>query len=176
MKYMKQLLTLRDEDLFTGAKNRMPDGWFKRTAARAVLFSDAGEVYLLKMAARNYHKLPGGGVNDGEPLKNALYRELLEEIGCPAEITDELGEVIEYRNDEEMEQHSYCYIAKQSGPLGETALEEGEVDDGAETVVAKNIDEAIALLENDEPTNYEGHFIRQRDLCFLREAKARIES
>jgi ADP-ribose pyrophosphatase YjhB (NUDIX family) len=168
---MRHLLTLKDEDLFTDAKNRMPEGWFKRTAARAVLFSEIGEVYLLKMSTRHYHKLPGGGVNEGESLETALSRELLEEIGCSAAIKGELGEIIEYRNREEMEQHSYCYIAKQSGPIGDTALEDGEVDDGAETVVAKNIDEAIMLLENDKPTNYEGHFIRQRDLRFLREAK-----
>ncbi|HET6746943.1 MAG TPA: NUDIX domain-containing protein [Candidatus Saccharimonadales bacterium] len=171
---MKQLLTLRDEDVFTDAKNLTPDGWFTRNAARAVLFSDTGEVYLLKMSARHYHKLPGGGVNEGEPREDALYRELLEEVGCPATIESELGEIVEYRNGMQMEQHSYCYIARQSAPLGETALEEGELEEGAETVVAKNIDEAIALLENDEPTNYGGHFIRQRDLCFLREAKARV--
>src|SRR6266542_5275716 len=99
---MKQLLILTDEDLFTDAQNLAPAGWFKRNAARAVLCNDQGEVYLLKMSTRNYHKLPGGGVNAGEQLKDALYRELLEEVGCPAEIQDELGEVIEYRNSEEM--------------------------------------------------------------------------
>lgn len=169
---MKHLLTLKDEDVFNGAHNLPSDGWFSRSAARAVVLGDSGEVYLLKMSAHNYHKLPGGGVNKNEPLHEALYRELLEEIGCPARIETEVGEIIEHRNDHKMEQHSYCYTANQTGPLRDTALEADEKDKGAETVVAGDIDEAIKLLEADKPTSYEGHFIRLRDLRFLREAKS----
>jgi len=171
---MKHLLTLKDKNVFNGAQNMPSNGWFNRSAARAVVLGDNGEVYLLKMSTYNYHKLPGGGVDENEALHEAVYRELLEEIGCPAQIEKEVGEIIEYRNNEKMEQHSYCYTAKQTGPLRDTALEAGEIEEGAETIVAKNIDEAIKLLEEDKPTNYEGHFIRLRDLRFLREAKSVI--
>ncbi len=167
---MTPLLTLTDKDIFE-SPTQFKGEWYTRRAARAVVLNEHGEVYLLKMAVRNYHKLPGGGIDEGEEVKDALQRELFEEIGCPVIIGGEIGEVIEYRGEMGMEQHSYCYFAKQSGPLRETALEEDEVEDGAETVVATNIDEAIALLETDEPNNYDGKFIQKRDLCLLREAK-----
>jgi ADP-ribose pyrophosphatase YjhB (NUDIX family) len=171
---MDHLLTLRDTDVFDDAQNLPSEDWPRRDAARAVVFGENGEVYLLKMSTRHYHKLPGGGVDEAESLEAAVHRELLEEVGCPAKLDKELGEVVEYRNDEELEQHSYCYTATQTGPIGNTALEEGEIAEGAQTVIAKDIEEAIELLENDRPTNYVGHFIRLRDLRFLRQAKSVI--
>ena len=171
---MKMLQIIRDSNVFNGSENLSSEDWFKRQAARAVLFDKDGRVYLLKMSTYNYHKLPGGGVNNGESFEDAVRRELLEEVGCPADVSTELGEIVEYRNDEKMEQHSYCYIAHQSGNLIETALEESESEEGAETVSAHTIDEAIKFLENDQPTNYEGHFIQMRDLRFLREARSVI--
>ena len=167
---MNHLLTLTDTDIV--ASPVAFDGeWHVREAARAIVFSEQGEVYLLKMSARNYHKLPGGGIDTNETVHTALQRELFEEIGCPARVTGEVGEIVEYRNEMGMEQHSYCYLAKQSGPLRKTALEEDEIEDGAETIVAATIDEAITLLESDKPNNYDGMFIQQRDLTFLRRAK-----
>lgn len=169
---MKHLLTLKDSDVFDSARNQLSEEWRTRKAARACVFGDKGEIYLLRMSTYHYHKLPGGGVDEGESLEDAVYRELLEEIGCHAKVEKELGEIIEYRNAEKQVQYSYCYIAKKTGPLISTALEESEIEEGAETVIAKNIDDAIRLLKNDVPTSYEGHFIRLRDLRFLREAKS----
>ncbi len=171
---MQHLLTLTDEDIFENAANLPHNDWFKRSAARAVVLTESSAIYLLRMSTHGYHKLPGGGVESDESFKDAIHRELLEEIGCPASLGVPLGEIVEYRNDERMEQHSVCYLAQQSGPLIGTALEESEIAEGAETVIAKNIDEAIALLENDTPTNYGGHFIQARDLRFLRAAKAAL--
>ena len=147
----------------------------QRDIAGALLFSNDGRVLIGKNVKGGVYEdlwvVPGGGIDEGEEVKDALQRELFEEIGCPVIIGGEIGEVIEYRDEMGMEQHSYCYFAKQSGPLRGTALEEDEAEDGAEAVVATNIDEAIALLEADEPNNYDGKFIQKRDLCLLREAK-----
>ena len=41
-------------------------------------------------------------------------------------------------------------------------------------VIATSIDEAIDLLENDDPTHYGGNFIRMRDLRFLHEAASLV--
>ncbi len=169
---MRLIETIRDSDVNSGKDDLNTKNWFKRSASRAVLLGNNKQIYLLKMSTYNYHKLPGGGIDEDETLEDALCRELLEEVGCTAKVLQEVGEIVEFRNNQQMEQHSFCYIAQQAGALVETSLEQSEIEEGAETVIVTNIDAAIRLLENDIPTNYEGHFIRKRDLRFLHEAKS----
>jgi 8-oxo-dGTP diphosphatase len=170
---LKNLLTIYQQDISSASPVVDTSSFRKREAARAVLFDDDGQVYLLNVSKHGYHKLPGGGIDEGEDVKQALARELLEEVGCKAELVTELGIIIEYRDYEDggLQQTSYCYLAKQSGEQVESALEEGELAEGMYEVKAKNIDEAIALLGQDEPDNIEGKFIQKRDLTFLKAAK-----
>ena len=72
---MAPLLTLTDKDIFE-SPTQFKGEWYTRRAARAVVLNEHGEVYLLKMAVRNYHKLPGGGIDECEEVKYALHREL----------------------------------------------------------------------------------------------------
>lgn len=60
------------------------------------------------------------------------------------------------------------------GDKGEPNLTEEEQADGFEITWAESIDEAIDLLESDHPQVYEGLFIRERDLTFLKTAKVAI--
>src|SRR5581483_4905798 len=152
---MKNLLTIREQDIVSDSPEIDTSTFRKRGAARAVLFDDKGQVYLLNVSTHGYHKLPGGGIDEGEDIKQALERELMEEVGCKAEILADLGTVIEYRNydDGGLEQTSYCYLAKQVGEQFASALEEGELAEGMFEVKAQNIDDAIALLQQDKPDN-----------------------
>lgn len=170
---MKNLLTIKEQDILPDSPSVDTSTFRKRGAARAVLLDDSGQVYLLNVSKHGYHKLPGGGIDDGEDIKQALERELMEEVGCKAEIQAELGTVIEYRNydDGGLEQTSYCYLAKQVGEQVASALEEGELAEGMFEVKGKSIDDAIALLSQDKPDNLEGKFIQKRDLAFLQAAK-----
>lgn len=170
---MKNLLTIKEQDILPDSPAVDTSAFRKRGAARAVLLDDSGQVYLLNVSKHGYHKLPGGGIDDGEDIKQALERELMEEVGCKAEILAELGTVIEYRNydDGGLEQTSYCYLAKQVGEQVASALEEGELAEGMFEVKAKSIDDAIALLSQDKPDNLEGKFIQKRDIAFLQSAK-----
>lgn len=172
---MKLLLTIRDEDVLAG-DIEIPVGEFKlRKAARAVLLDDNDFVYLLDVAKQGYHKLPGGGIEEGEDIETALSRELLEEVGCEAKIIAAIGEIKEYRSFQKLDHTSYCYLARQVGTKQASALEEDELADGMQEMKARNIDDAIMILQQDTPHNDAGRFIQRRDICFLLAAKKLIE-
>ncbi len=173
---MKNILTIHEQDINPDAPAIETGNFRNREAARAVVSDSAGKIALLRVGLHDYHKLPGGGIDDGEDVPTALERELLEEIGCKAEVTGEVGEIIEYRDQFELKQTSYCFIAKQIGEKGEPDFTEKELREQFSIVWTDNIDTAISLLEQDQPTNYEGKFIQKRDLALLKATKAQMSA
>jgi len=144
-----------------------------REASRAVLFDSDGLIPLLFVSKYNYHKLPGGGIDDGEDKNKALIREVLEEVGSEIEVNGEIGKVIEFRSKWSLKQISYCYIGKIISK-GTPDFTEKELSQGFK-VVWLPLDEAISKVENDKPMNYEGFFIQKRDIAFLKKAKKIIK-
>ena len=72
-----------------------------RTAVRAIIIEK--EKILMVRSDLGYYKLPGGGVEEGEELTEALIREVAEETGyINCIIKEEIGIVAEQRPD-----HSY---------------------------------------------------------------------
>lgn len=110
-----------------------------------------------------------GGIDDGENIKEALIREVLEEVGSKIEIMDEVGKIIEFRSKLNLKQTSYCYIGKIIS-RGMTTFTEEERNQNFKLIWI-SLDEAISKVRNDKPTNYEGKFIQQRDLIFLKTVK-----
>ena len=141
-----------------------------RIAARAVVL-DGTFIALLHVARDGYHKLPGGGLEGSESIVHTLKREILEETGCEISNIQELGQVNEYRDKWDFYQESFCYIATANGAIVQPSFTEKELAAGFEVVWAESIDDAIALLQSDKPTAYEGDFIQRRDLVILKEAK-----
>jgi len=140
-----------------------------RRAARAIVFDQDKNIGLLYVSEHNYHKLPGGGLEGGECIEEALKRECLEEIGCNIEVFGEIGEIIEYRDKWSLKQHSYCYLANVVGDKNEPDFTQKEIDNGFK-IKWMPLLEAIELLKNDKPTGYEGRFIQIRDSLFFKEA------
>src|SRR3989344_1565353 len=166
---MKILKTIRDKDL--GLDFAEPSVCRERKASRAIVFDKDNNIALLHAKNKSYHKLPGGEIEDGEDIFQALRREAMEEIGCEIDNIKELGIVEEYRNKFSLNQLSYCFIANLKGEKGTPHLEADEIEDGFETVWL-NIDEAIKIIENEKDLeHYEGRFITRRDLILLKEAK-----
>ncbi|HII29739.1 ADP-ribose pyrophosphatase [Candidatus Woesearchaeota archaeon CG08_land_8_20_14_0_20_47_9] len=175
---MQLLKEISDKD--TGSKQRedvrYSKGKFRlRNAARAVLFDKDDNIALLFVSRHNFHKLPGGGLDPGEDIRTALKREVLEETGCTIAITGEVGRVVEYRDKYRLKQISYCFIARVKENSQKTSLTEKEKRQGLQLTWVK-LDEAIRLIENDQPNTYEGRFIVRRDLAFLRKAGEIIQS
>jgi len=166
---MKLIKAIRDTDFMISLPN--PVIRKERRASRAVVFDKDKNVALLNVTKNNYHKLPGGGIEEGESIDAALRRELLEEIGCAVENVRELGIIEEYRGKFELHQISYCFIADLSGEKGEPNFDEGEIEDGFKPEWL-SLEDAIRTLEGETGVeDYEGKFIRVRDLALLEEAR-----
>lgn len=162
-------------------KKFSPNNFKIREAARAIVFDENNLTPILFVSKHNYHKLPGGGIEDGENKMQALRRELLEETGCEIETKQEIGQIIEYRSainfdlDCDLKQTSYCYLGKITNKNNLPNFDKGEIAEGFK-LVWLNLEEAIKTLENDKPDNYEGSFIQTRDLLFLKKAKEILET
>ena len=163
---MKLLKTIQFDNLTPEEKGKLEF----RQAARAVVFDNNKKVALLFVSAKGYHKLPGGGVEEGESLEEALKRECREEIGCEIKITGEIGTIVEYRTFFNVKQESFCYVAEVVGEKGEPMFMDDEIEEGF-MIKWVNFDEAIKLMEADQSSDYQGKFIKIRELAFLKEVK-----
>ena len=167
---MKLIKEIKDQDLGFEKKK----GFLSlREAARAVLFNEERKIALLYVNSHNFYKLPGGGVESGEYVEDALEREVLEEAGCNIEIIKEIGQINEERTHFGKFQKSYCYLGKVKGSIGKPSFTLGEIADGFE-LQWHSIDKAIELAEGTETDDYMGKFVKERLLTVLKEAKKLI--
>jgi 8-oxo-dGTP diphosphatase len=166
---------IREQDIDPAAPIVDTAEFQHREAVRAVVMNGLSQVALLNVSKRGFHKLPGGGIEANEDKNGALVREVLEEAGCDIQIVAELGEVVEYRDEWRQVQTSFCYLAKQVGEQQQNSLTDKERKDGFEIVWAKNLDDAVAILEADNPNGYDGKRIKPRDLIILKAAKAQLD-
>jgi len=164
---MIQLKTIRDSDIFPDQSEDEKTPTRHRQAARGVVFDSNSNVALLYVSKNNYYKLPGGGLDEGEDIKTALHREIMEEIGCKVEVTGEIGEIVEFRAQQGLMQISHVYSAKVIGEKGEPNFMEDEIEDGFE-VRWMPLEDAIKAVENDNTNDYQGKFIKIRDLTALK--------
>src|SRR3989344_281313 len=89
-----------------------------RNAARAIVYDQDGNVGILNVSKQKYHKLPGGGIEQGENIESALKRECREELGCDIKVNREVGQIVEYRKIFRLKQTSFCYSATGIGEKG----------------------------------------------------------
>ena len=81
----------------------------KRVSVRAVIFDGDNIITMFRSKKKDdgtrkeYYVIPGGGVEEGESLEEALIREIKEELGIDIEIVKYLREVEE----EKAIQHFY---------------------------------------------------------------------
>ncbi len=101
-----------------------------RYAARAILINNDGKIAIFNKSNKNEYKLPGGGVEGTEDIKEALKRECLEETGCNIEVIRDLCTIDEDRENYNFTQTSYVYVCKVVGEPHELNLTQKEIDEG----------------------------------------------
>lgn len=157
------------QDGFNSAKN------IERVSARAIIINEKKEVLLIHSAFYDDVTFPGGGVDDGEELIDALKRECIEEVGAVIDSYKEYCMITEKRADSNMEANIFtsCYYLCTYSHMVENSLLDYEKELGYSTVWM-SIDKAISLNEKtlkklQEKNKYCG--VVQRELRVLFELK-----
>ena len=162
---MRLIATITDKEVF-GQETKPAKEYSVRSAAREIIFNKQNKIALLYSKKLNFHKLPGGGIEENEDIKIALKRELSEEIGCDIEIIKEIGKIIEIKDRYSQKQTSYCFSGKVKNK-GNNSFTQEEKDIGME-IKWERVESAIKLLEKDNPDDYTAKFIVHRDLTLLK--------
>ena len=169
---MNILKQITDKELF-GTDGHNNDEPYK--AARAVLLDDKNLVAVLYLKKLNFYTLPGGGIDDGETIEQALAREMQEETGCYSDIMCELGIIEENSLIYNWSGISSCFLAKIKGEKGLLHLTQEEIDEETQ-VQWYNIYEALKVVTNQKINARNEReagivkFIQERDIVLLNEA------
>ena len=160
--------------------DQYPDNGYNHTRniVRGIIYNDNFEIALMKVhcfddfGERDLYETPGGGVEKGETLVNALKREIGEELGATIDRIEEIGRVVDFYNLIYRRNNNHYFLAHISGHVQEhwTDLEKTLF----EGVRYMNIDQAIEAYQNmrDLPVN---NLVKQRELPILQIAKRRLE-
>jgi|GEM_PF-367442 len=85
-----------------------------RVSLKAVIFNDEGHVLVVKEHDRDWWDIPGGGMDHGETIRNALARELYEEVALTGEFEYEtiLAEDPRYNTTHNLYQMRLTFLVK----------------------------------------------------------------
>lgn len=139
---MKKLLTISDKDIFPDAVIPENITYEFRLAAKIILFDKENK---LALVGTRYQLLPGGGVEEGESLKEAAVREALEEVGCDIEVGKEIAVTEEFRVKKSGRQETHFFLANVVGEKGEPQTT--QEDEQGIKIGWYGLEEAISLLE-----------------------------
>lgn len=142
---MDTLLVLRDTDIFPDTVQQENTSYEFRLAVKVVLFD---KNTALALVGTQHYLLPGGGVNTGETLEDAVKREILEEVGCDIIVSNKIAITEEWRAKIKRHQETHFFLAT---VVGEKGLPQTTQEDEQGVKISwHTLPEAISLLEKQE--------------------------
>lgn len=97
----------------------------KTLGARAIVLNTDAKVLLVKHTYQPHWYIPGGGVNKGETVKDALIRELKEEVGLTVNEDEPVLFGIYYHTYMNVPDYPVIYVVKN---YSESAVDSGEIE------------------------------------------------
>ena len=140
-----------------------------RFCVRILMSNDRGEFCIIKSEKYGYMQLPGGGIDEGENITEALRRETEEETGFLIKDIKPIGYTLEKREDirnaHDWDQDiSYVFSAFPDKEVGTNYMDD-EIVEGFKPIWIK-LENFIAEQQNNEGKieSYSGCFSNRRDL------------
>lgn len=138
-----------------------------RLTARAILRGPHGLYAVTHTEGFGIWMLPGGGVDAGESILDALRREVYEETGCRASSCEPLGYVEENRGHADYTQLSCYFIVNTPDEALQPHLTKQEAAHGA-TAAWMTLQEAWERISTPTFARPQGKFLQARDVAALR--------
>ncbi|MFQ6229949.1 NUDIX hydrolase [Nocardia sp. NPDC002869] len=105
-----------------------------KVAVSALVQDDQGRILLIRRSDNGKYSVPGGGLEAGETVAQAVVREVREETGIEVDVTELVGvfsnpeHVIAYDDGEVRQEFSICFRAQPIGGKLQTSEESLEVE------------------------------------------------
>jgi len=165
---------INHEDVFPETPSHKPSEYKERVSARAILRDEEGKIALVthKHEVR-FWQLPGGGLEEGETVEEALRREAKEEAGCDISIGEKIGEGREFRDDISKVYVSHVYLVDVVGGKEEPLGDENDKQYGME-VRWETPEEALRILIDLRKTLIERKLMNEYNRRFFNEANIRV--
>ena len=127
------------------------DNVFSRPSARGISFNSENKIALVYSVKEKYYKFPGGGIHGDEDKKDALIREMREEVGLVVipETIQEFGSVLRrqksnYTPNAIFLQENFYYTCDVENQTVEQCLDDYEEEAGF-VLRFVDLDEAISV-------------------------------
>ena len=150
-----------------------------RQIVRAVVFDDDGYFYFVRTERDDDFgkaasiETAGGGVESGENLREAIARELKEELGAEVEVLCEIGIVDDYYNLIHRHNINHYFLCR-AVSFGDRNLTQDEIERFHLSILKLSYEDAIREYEACSGTRI-GKLLANREMPVLRHAKSMLD-